>query len=76
MLYFEDGKVIAESGDVKVYKMNDTLYLESGPGHNLWIDSTEEFSLRRIVECYEGVYSRVLGESHKREEVFLCGCEY
>lgn len=36
----------------------------------------EEFSLRRIVECYEGVYSRVLGESHKREEVFLCGCEY
>jgi len=46
MLYFENGEIAAESGDVKVYKMNDTLYLEIGPGHNLWIDSTEEFLLR------------------------------
>ncbi len=34
--YFVHGKVVAESGDVKVYKMNDELFLEIGPGHNLW----------------------------------------
>lgn len=36
LIYFQDGEVIAESGDAKVYKMNDQLFLEKGPGHNLW----------------------------------------
>ena len=36
LIYFKDGKLIAQSGEVKVYKMNDELFLEKGTGHNLW----------------------------------------
>ena len=36
LIYFQDGEVVAESGDAKVYKMNEQLFLEKGPGHNLW----------------------------------------
>ena len=48
MIYFEDGEVIAESGDVKVYHMGNELFLEKGPGHNLWIDTLENKSI-----CYQ-----------------------
>lgn len=41
MLYFEDGEVIASSGDVSVYKYEGDLYLDIGPGHNLWAISSE-----------------------------------
>jgi len=41
LIYFEGGKVVAESGNVKVYKFNDELYLEIGPGHSLWAISDE-----------------------------------
>jgi len=41
MIYFEDGKIIAESGEVRVYKYKGNLYLEVGLGHNLWADSLE-----------------------------------
>lgn len=41
LVYFEDGKVVAESGDAKVYKMSDDLFLEIGPGHNLWALESE-----------------------------------
>ncbi len=40
-IYFIDGKVVAESGNIKVYKFNGKLFLERGPGHNLWADSDE-----------------------------------
>jgi hypothetical protein len=36
LIYFRDGKVIAESGDTRVYKMDNKLFLEKGPGHDLW----------------------------------------
>lgn len=36
LIYFKDGELIAESGDTRVYKMNDKLFLEKGAGHNLW----------------------------------------
>ena len=36
LIYFQDGEVVAESGDVRAYKMNNKLYLEKGPGHDLW----------------------------------------
>jgi len=36
LIYFKDGELIAESGEVKVYRFNNELYLEIGPGHNLW----------------------------------------
>lgn len=41
LIYFRDGKVIAESGQVKVYEMDDNRYLEKCPGHNLWASSWE-----------------------------------
>jgi spermidine synthase len=41
LIYFKDGEVVAESGDVKVYEMNNELFLEIGPGHNLWALSSE-----------------------------------
>jgi len=40
-IYFIYGKVIAESGNIKVYEFNEKLFLERGPGHNLWADSAE-----------------------------------
>lgn len=36
LIYFKDGNVIAESGQTRVYSMDDKLFLEKGPGHNLW----------------------------------------
>lgn len=41
LIYFRDGKVIAESGQVKVYEMDGSRYLEKCPGHNLWASSWE-----------------------------------
>jgi len=36
LIYFKDGDLIAESGDTRVYRMNDKLFLEKGVGHSLW----------------------------------------
>lgn len=36
LIYFRDGKIVAKSGEVRVYRMNGKLFLEKGPGHNLW----------------------------------------
>jgi len=36
LIYFEDGELIAEIGNARVFKMNDKLFLEKGPGHTLW----------------------------------------
>ena len=41
VVYFEDGVLIAESGEAKVYKMFNDLFLEIGPGHNLWALESE-----------------------------------
>jgi len=41
LLYFKDGKLLAESGDAKVYSFLNKLHLEIGPGHNLWAIETE-----------------------------------
>ncbi len=41
MIYFEDGEIVASSGDVNVYKYEGDLYLDIGPGHNLWAISSE-----------------------------------
>jgi len=46
-IYFVDGEIIVEAGDVRIYKMDDNLFLEKGPGHNLWADSME-------IEDYKG----------------------
>jgi spermidine synthase len=41
LIYFKDGELVAESGEAKVYRMNNELYLEIGPGHNLWAMESE-----------------------------------
>lgn len=41
LIYFKDGKIVAESGNVKIYEMNGELFLEIGPGHNLWALESE-----------------------------------
>lgn len=41
MIYFNDGDIIAESGNVRVYQVNKGLFLEIGEGHHLWTLDTE-----------------------------------
>jgi len=40
-IYFQDGEIVAQYGTATVYKMNKELFLEIGPGHNLWALETE-----------------------------------
>jgi hypothetical protein len=41
LIYFQDGEIVAESNNAKVYRFNDMLHLEIGPGHNLWAIESE-----------------------------------
>jgi len=41
MIYFIDGDLIAQSGEVSVYLYDGLLHLEIGPGHNLWMVESE-----------------------------------
>ena len=45
IIYFKDGKLIAESGEARIYSMelegSEELFLELGPGHTLWAHSME-----------------------------------
>jgi spermidine synthase len=41
LIYFRDGKLVAESGDVRAYIMNGKFYLEKGRGHSLWTHEDE-----------------------------------
>jgi len=34
-VYFRDGELVDECGNIRVYKMNDEYFLERGPGHTL-----------------------------------------
>jgi hypothetical protein len=45
LIYFKDGDLIAESGDTRVYRMNNKLFLEKGAGHTLWAleDELEDY---------------------------------
>jgi len=44
-IYFEDGIIVAESGDARVYRMDiegsSELFLELGSGHTLWAHTME-----------------------------------
>jgi spermidine synthase len=40
-VYFALGDLVAESGHAKVYSMDEQLFLEIGPGHNLWALESE-----------------------------------
>ncbi len=52
LIYFQDGKVVAKCGDVTVYKMNNDLFLEIGPGHNLWALESEIVDYMYQLESY------------------------
>jgi len=41
LIYFRDGKLIAEYGQSRVYRMDDELFLEIGQGHTLWAREAE-----------------------------------
>lgn len=41
LIYFVDGKLVAEHNDARVYKMNGELFLEIGNGHTLWAMESE-----------------------------------
>jgi len=41
LIYFIDGEVVAEYNNAKVYKLNNELHLEIGPGHTLWALESE-----------------------------------
>lgn len=41
LIYFQSGKLIAESGLARVYRMEGKLYLEKGKGHTLWAHDGE-----------------------------------
>ena len=40
-LYFKDGEIVTNRGEVTIYKMDNNLFLEVGPGHNLWALESE-----------------------------------
>lgn len=40
-IYFTHGDIVAESGDARVYSMDEQLYLEVGAGHDLWALESE-----------------------------------
>jgi hypothetical protein len=48
LIYFQDGKKIAESGDTRVYELNNKLFLEKGQGHTLWAleDEIEDYIIQ------------------------------
>jgi len=54
-IYFTHGELIAESGNARIYRFNDLLHLEEGPGHTLWAieDEIEEYK-RQIGEHPKG----------------------
>jgi spermidine synthase len=42
-IYYEDGELVASSGEVRVYNMDDQFFLEIGLGHTLWTFEGEIF---------------------------------
>jgi spermidine synthase len=41
LVYFQDGELVAEVGEARVYEMNNELFLEIGKGHTLWALESE-----------------------------------
>jgi len=54
-IYFTHGKLMAESGNMRVYDFNGLLHLEEGPGHTLWAieDEIDEYK-EQIGDCPHG----------------------
>jgi spermidine synthase len=40
-IYFQEGELVTRRGQVSVYSMSGELFLEVGPGHNLWTLESE-----------------------------------
>lgn len=70
-IYFKDGEIITNHGEVTVYRMDNNLLLEIGPGHNLWaleseyVDYMEQLGDKPKGNCLEiglglGIASRCI----------------
>jgi predicted membrane-bound spermidine synthase len=51
-IYFTHGKLLAESGNMRIYLFNDMLHLEEGPGHTLWAIESEIHEYREQMADY------------------------
>jgi len=51
-IYFTHGKLLAESGNMRVYLFDDMLHLEEGPGHTLWAIESEIKEYREQIADY------------------------
>ena len=58
LIYFRDGKIVAENGEAKVYEMNGELFLEIGPAHTLW--ALESESVDYVDQLGDKPHGRVL----------------
>jgi tRNA A58 N-methylase Trm61 len=58
VIYFQDGVLLAESGNAKVYEMAGELFLEIGPGHTLW--ALESEAVDYIEQLGDKPHGRVL----------------
>lgn len=55
MVYFRDGELLMRSGEVSLYKYNEDLHLEIGPGHTLWALGSElEEYIRQLSDFPRG----------------------
>ncbi len=70
-IYFKDGELVANCGEASVYRMSGELFLEVGPGHNLWTleseysDYMEQLGDKPTGQCLEiglglGIASRCI----------------
>ena len=51
-IYFTHGRLIAESGNMRVYIFNSMLHLEEGPGHTLWAIEDEVKEYKEQIKDY------------------------
>lgn len=59
--YFSRGKIVAESGDVRVYKFKGDLFLDSGKSHFLWARGCEEREYKDQIRNHPKGYCLEIG---------------
>ena len=51
-IYFTHGKLLAESGNMRIYLFDNMLHLEEGPGHTLWAIEDEIHEYKDQIRDY------------------------
>jgi hypothetical protein len=80
-VYFRNGKIVAESGDIKIYKSEDELYMENKPGNLIsyegkkkdyvWQLGNRPFGKVLVLGLGLGVSARYIFSLQKVEEVVI-----